>query len=121
MGRDLTARYTPEVDNEFSDFLIDLGELEKKMSDPKLEDLNVDSKKQKIREFTQEILELSSKYINSLFDKSDADYIFAKAGGRYTNVARLARTLFDEGNDNELAKQQGGQNRKQRRNNKAND
>lgn len=121
MGRDLTARYTPEVDNEFSDFLIDLGELEKRMSNPKLDELNVDSKKHKIREFTSEILELSAKYIKALFDKSDADYIFEQAGGRYTNVARLARTFFDEGNDNELAKQQGGQNRKQRRNNKAND
>lgn len=114
-GRNLKAVYTPEVDNEFSDFLIDMGELEKKMSDKKLDDLNVDEKKKKIRQFTNEINDLSSKYIKALFDKEDADYIFEKAGGRVANLARLARAFFDEGNDDVLVKQQGGQNRKQRR------
>ncbi|MDI6497123.1 hypothetical protein QMA66_01215 [Leuconostoc suionicum] len=115
-GRNLKAVYTPEVDNEFSDFLIDMGELEKKMSDKKLDDLNVDEKKKKIRQFTNEINDLSSKYIKALFNKDDADYIFEKAGGRVANLARLARAFFDEGNDDVLVKQQGGQNRKQRRN-----
>lgn len=115
-GRNLKAVYTPEVDNEFSDFLIDMGELEKKMSDKKLDDLNVDEKKKKIRQFTNEINDLSSKYIKALFNKEDADYIFEKAGGRAANLARLARAFFDEGNDDVLVKQQGGQNRKQRRN-----
>ncbi|WP_349514859.1 hypothetical protein [Leuconostoc suionicum] len=115
-GRNLKAVYTPEVDNEFSDFLIDMGELEKKMSDKKLDDLNVDEKKKKIRQFTNEINDLSSKYIKALFNKEDADYIFEKAGGRVANLARLARAFFDEGNDDVLVKQQGGQNRKQRRN-----
>lgn len=115
-GRELRAVYTPEVDNEFSDFLLDLGELQKNMSDPKLDKLNIDEKKQKIREFTHEIVELSSGYIKALFDKSDADYIFEKAGGRFTNIARLARTFYDEGNDDNLKNEQGGQNRKQRRN-----
>lgn len=115
-GHNLKAVYTPEVDNEFSDFLIDMGELEKKMSDKKIDDLNVDEKKKKIRQFTNEINDLSSKYIKALFNKEDADYIFEKAGGRVANLARLARAFFDEGNDDVLVKQQGGQNRKQRRN-----
>ncbi|MBE4726261.1 hypothetical protein [Leuconostoc citreum] len=120
-NRKLTARYTPEVDNEFSDFLIEMGELEKKMADKKLDELNISDKKKKIREFTAEIRDLSSKYITALFDKSDADYIFEKAGGRIANLSRLARTFFDEGNDNVLQKEQGGTNRKQRRFNKGND
>lgn len=120
-NRELIARYTPEVDNEFSDFLIEMGELEKKMADKKLDELNIAEKKKKIREFTDEIRDLSSKYITALFDKSDADYIFEKAGGRIANLSRLARTFFDEGNDNVLQKEQGGTNRKQRRFNKGND
>ncbi|MBA5938547.1 hypothetical protein [Leuconostoc citreum] len=120
-NRELIARYTPEVDNEFSDFLIEMGELEKKMADKKLDELNISDKKKKIREFTAEIRDLSSKYITALFEKSDADYIFEKAGGRIANLSRLARTFFDEGNDNVLQKEQGGTNRKQRRFNKGND
>lgn len=108
-GRHLKAVYTPEIDEEFGDLLIDLEALQKKVESKEADELPVDEKKKLIRTSMKKLSDLATNYIKALFNKEDADFIISKSGKRAINLSRMAGTFFKAGNDGEQ------KNRKQRR------
>lgn len=55
------------------------------------------------------MVQKTEKYIRALFNDNDATFIIEQCGGRAINLARMAGTFFNAGNEGEQ------KNRKQRR------
>lgn len=109
-NKNIKAVYTPETDQEFSNLLVDLEALQKRVDDDEVTDkMTVDQKKKFINDTDNEIVKMSEKYIKSVFSKDDADFAIKECGGRVTNIARVASIVFNAGTEKQKV------NRKQRR------
>ncbi|CAH1853326.1 MULTISPECIES: hypothetical protein [Convivina] len=111
-GRKLKATYTPEIDKQFSNLMIDINELEKKMTSKQADELNVEAKKKLSNESSEKASRLATDYIKALFSPEDAKFILEATGGRDYNLGRLAGIFFKAGNDDEVEN-----NRQERRQN----
>jgi hypothetical protein len=109
-GRQLIATYTPEVDEEFGNLLVDIDELNSRADSVETDKMTVSEKKKFLNETTAQIISLTKGYIEALFRNDDAQFIIEKSGGRAINLARLAGTFYKNGNEERVIK-----NRKQRR------
>lgn len=108
-NRTLKATYTPEIDEKFSDLMVDLEDMQAKLESKETSNLPVAEKKKLNRKVSADMVQKTEKYIRALFNDNDATFIIEQCGGRAINLARMAGTFFNAGNEGEQ------KNRKQRR------
>lgn len=109
-SRNMKAVYTPEIDEQFGNFILQVDEINKQAESKEVDALPLKEKEAFIKKANEKAVKLSTAYIRALFDEKDADFIVKECSGRAVNLTRVARIFYENGNENE----QG--NREQRRN-----
>lgn len=119
-NRTYTARYTPELDDKFSDFLLKMGDLYKRIEDEdRDDDITLDEQRKVVRDAYTEMADNSKEFLEAALGKQSSDEIIRYVDNRTITLVKIAKAIFEAGQSDEL-KAKYGSNREQRRN-KGND
>lgn len=115
-----TAKYTPELDDKFSDFLLKMGDLYKRIEDEdRDDDITLDEQRKVVRDAYTEMADNSKEFLEAALGKQSSDEIIRYVDNRTITLVKIAKAIFEAGQSDEL-KAKYGSNREQRRN-KGND
>lgn len=108
-----TVRYTPEIDEKYSDLMLKTGDLYRRVEKYD-EDATLDEQRKLVKDSYQEMFDNSKDYLAAALGKKSADEIVNYADNRAVTVVKIAQAVFEAGQSDEL-KQKYGSNRSQRR------
>lgn len=108
-----TARYTPEIDEKYSDLMLKTGDLYRRVEKYD-EDATLDEQRKMVSESYKEMSDNSKEYLEAAIGKKEADEIARYADNRAVTIVKIAQAVFEAGQSDEL-KQKYGSNRAQRR------
>lgn len=108
-----TARYTPEIDEKYSDLMLKTGDLYRRVEKYD-EDATLDEQRKMVSESYKEMSDNSKEYLEAAIGKKEADEIARYADNRAVTIVKIAQAVFEAGQIDEL-KQKYGSNRAQRR------
>lgn len=111
--RTYTARYTPEIDEKYSDLMLKTGDLYRRVEKYD-EDATLDEQRKLVKDSYQEMFDNSKDYLAAALGQKSADEIVNYADNRAVTVVKIAQAVFEAGQSDEL-KQKYGNNRAQRR------
>lgn len=111
--RTYTARYTPEIDEKYSDLMLKTGDLYRRVEKYD-EDATLDEQRKLVKDSYQEMFDNSKDYLAAALGQKSADEIVNYADNRAVTVVKIAQAVFEAGQSDEL-KQKYGSNRSQRR------
>ncbi|MCT3069075.1 hypothetical protein EFN45_03035 [Leuconostoc citreum] len=111
--RTYTARYTPEIDEKYSDLMLKTGDLYRRVEKYD-EDATLDEQRKLVKDSYQEMFDNSKDYLAAALGQKSADEIVNYADHRAVTVVKIAQAVFEAGQSDEL-KQKYGNNRAQRR------
>jgi hypothetical protein len=111
--RTYTARYTPEIDEKYSDLMLKTGDLYRRVEKYD-EDATLDEQRKLVKDSYQEMFDNSKDYLAAALGQKAADEIVNYADNRAVTVVKIAQAVFEAGQSDEL-KQKYGNNRAQRR------
>lgn len=110
-----TARYTKELDDEYSDLMLKTGELYRRIEKDDRDDISIDEQRKIVHSAYEEMAQNSKGYLTAALGEKEADEIVRYVGGRTVTITKIAQAVFEAGQSDELKKKYGA-NRKQRRN-----
>lgn len=93
----VTAEYTNDADQRYSDFMLRLGNIQKKLEDDNFEDMPFDEQQQLADNIHEEAMSLGKEYIDSLFGEKDAEIVMNAINGREENLANVTYYLHQLG------------------------
>lgn len=108
-----TARYTPEIDEKYSDLMLKTGDLYRRVEKYD-EDATLDEQRKLVSKSYKEMSDNSKEYLEAAVGKKEADEIARYADNRAVTIVKIAQAVFEAGQSDEL-KQKYGSNRSQRR------
>lgn len=108
-----TARYTPEIDEKYSDLMLKTGDLYRRVEKYD-EDATLDEQRKLVSKSYKEMSDNSKEYLEAAIGKKEADEIARYADNRAVTIVKIAQAVFEAGQSDEL-KQKYGSNRSQRR------
>ena len=107
------ARYTPEIDEKYSDLMLKTGDLYRRVEKYD-EDATLDEQRKLVSKSYKEMSDNSKEYLEAAIGKKEADEIARYADNRAVTIVKIAQAVFEAGQSDEL-KQKYGSNRSQRR------
>ncbi|MBS0949518.1 hypothetical protein JK159_03880 [Weissella minor] len=93
----VTAEYTNDADQRYSDFMLHLGNIQKKLEDDNVEDMAFDDQQQLKDDIHEQAMGLGKEYIDSLFNEKDAEIVMDAINGREENLANVTYYLHQLG------------------------
>lgn len=111
-----TVRYTPELDDQFSDMLLKVGQLLHDINTADYDEyMTLDEQRKIIKDGYADMLKISKDYLIAALGQKEADEIVRYADNRTVTIAKIARTIYEAGQDDEELREKYGTNRKQHR------
>lgn len=107
------ARYTPEIDEKYSDLMLKTGDLYRRVEKYD-EDATLDEQRKLVSKSYKEMSDNSKEYLEAAIGKKEADEIARYADNRAVTIVKIAQAVFEAGQSDEL-RQKYGSNRSQRR------